>query len=150
MPCERDRTKLQDARCEGLHEVSLCLDQLEAGDVSDVFGALPMFCAANLVQIRKIQLKIEIELLKLVSSAHIDLGAKQNRLFDLYLLLAESDQKRLGHKASHFVIQVGSDQVVMVFYFKLSRCFTLFGLAVRQVGNVRPRVLCVILLEKLL
>ena len=106
MPCERDRTVLQDARCEGLHEVSLCLDQLEAGDVSDVFGALPMFCAANLVQIRKVQLKVKIKLLKLVSGAHIDLGSKQDRLFDLYFLLAESDQKRLCHKASHFVVQV--------------------------------------------
>ena len=147
LPGERDRTILQDTCCQRLHKVSLCLDLFEVCYVSDILGFLPIFCATNLAQICKVQLKVKIELLKLVSCSHVDFGPKKNRFFNFNFLFTEADQEGLGNETSHIIVQMRGDQVVVVFDVKLSRRLTLFGLTVRLVGNVRPRVLGVILLR---
>ena len=112
---EVHRDQLSHALREAVHLEFLCLHFLECHFLVNLpSNLLPLVRPAHVVQIRKMQLDLEKEVLVQVLGLDVDFGAEENDVVYFDLFFAVADEEHLGAKGGFGVDDAGRPQVVVV------------------------------------
>lgn len=120
---ENDGHKLANALRQRLDNEALRAHLLEDGlrlELAHVL--LPLFGSAQVAQVRKVEVYVQVEFCLQVFGFHIKLSSEKGDIIDLYFFFAVANQVRFGQEAALVVNDLRRHQVVVVWALLASAC----------------------------